>query len=98
MSAYLIVDIDVKNDTAYETYRQQVPAVIEKYGGEFLVRGGKPENTEGDWQSERIIIARFPDRQAARDFLNSPDYAPLLRIRQANATSRGLIVDGFEAQ
>lgn len=96
MSAYLIVDIDVHDEAAYDTYRQQVPAVIEKYGGEYVVRGGAPENTEGDWHSERIVILRFADRQAATDFLNSPDYAPLLRIRQANASSRGLIVDGFE--
>jgi uncharacterized protein (DUF1330 family) len=27
-----------------------VPAVIEKYGGRYLVRGGAFEAFEGDWQ------------------------------------------------
>ncbi len=96
MSAYLIVDIAVNDEAAYENYRQQVPAVIDKYGGTYVVRGGAPETTEGDWTSERMVILRFADRDAARRFLDSPDYAPLYRIRAANATSRGVLVDGAD--
>ncbi|MDA1302457.1 MAG: DUF1330 domain-containing protein [Proteobacteria bacterium] len=95
MSAYLIVDIDVHDHDAYETYRSKVPGIIDRFGGEYIVRGGAPENTEGDWSSERIVVLRFPDRKAARQSLASEDYAPIKAIRHASATSRGLLVDGF---
>jgi Domain of unknown function (DUF1330) len=36
-------------------------AVIEKYGGRYLVRGGASEVFEGDWQPNRLILPEFPD-------------------------------------
>lgn len=95
MSAYLIVDIDVHDQAAYEKYRERVPDVIGKFGGEYIVRGGHPEQTEGDWNSGRIVVLRFPDRDAARRFLASDEYAPLKAIRHASAVSQGLLVDGL---
>jgi len=41
MSVYLVVDIDVKDQVAYEEYRTLVPPIIEKYGGRHIVRGRK---------------------------------------------------------
>ena len=49
MSAYLIVDIDVRDAAGLEEYRKQVPATLTKYGGRFMVRGGRFENLEGNW-------------------------------------------------
>jgi len=40
MSAYMIVNIAVRDSTAYEEYKARVPALIQKHGGEYLVRGG----------------------------------------------------------
>ena len=95
MSAYLIVDIDVHDEEAYDEYRRQVPDVVEQFGGEYVVRGGSPETAEGGWDSSRIVVLRFPDRDAARQFLDSAAYAPLKAIRHANADSRSLLVDGL---
>jgi uncharacterized protein (DUF1330 family) len=36
MAAYVIADITVLNSELYEDYRRQVPAVIEKYGGQYF--------------------------------------------------------------
>jgi uncharacterized protein (DUF1330 family) len=47
MSAYYIVDIDIHDAAGLEEYRKQVPATLVKYGGRFLVRGGKFETLEG---------------------------------------------------
>ena len=48
MSAYLIAEIDVVDPAAYEEYRKQVLAVVTKFGGKFLVRGGQvdPKRSE----------------------------------------------------
>jgi uncharacterized protein (DUF1330 family) len=61
MAADVIADIAVADPDAYEEYRRQVPAVIEKYGGRYLVRGGASEVFEGDWQPNRLILLEFPD-------------------------------------
>ena len=47
MAAYVIVQIKVNDEEAYARYREQVPATIAKYGGEYLVRGGDMEILEG---------------------------------------------------
>ncbi|MGH8726193.1 MAG: DUF1330 domain-containing protein, partial [Burkholderiales bacterium] len=41
MSAYVIAEIEVTDPAAYEEYRKQVPAVVTRFGGRFIVRGGK---------------------------------------------------------
>jgi len=43
MAAYLIADVDVKDPGAYEEYKKAAPASIAKYGGRYLVRGGRQE-------------------------------------------------------
>jgi len=49
MPAYLIADVDVKDPETYRTYSAQVPATIEQFGGQFLVRGGARKVAEGGW-------------------------------------------------
>ena len=41
MSAYLIANVDVHDADAYEAYRSRTGAIVERHGGEFIVRGGK---------------------------------------------------------
>jgi hypothetical protein len=40
MSAYMIVNVDLHDPAAYDAYKQAVPALIARHGGEPLVRGG----------------------------------------------------------
>ena len=89
MSAYLIVDIDVHDMTTYDEYRKHVPAIVAKHGGSYLVRGGDPETVEGEWQSTRLVVLRFPDRAAGNAFLEDPEYAPVKALRHAASTSNG---------
>ena len=56
MSAYVIAEIEVTDPVAYEEYRKQVPAVIAKYGGRYIVRGGKVEPLEGGWSPKRLAL------------------------------------------
>ena len=43
MAAYVIVQVEVTDPEKFGKYRSQVPGVIEKYGGRYLVRGGATE-------------------------------------------------------
>jgi uncharacterized protein (DUF1330 family) len=93
MAAYLIVDLDVHDPSAFEQYKAAVPALISKHGGEYLVRGGALEVIEGNWQPKRLVLLRFPDRRSAKAFLDDPDYQPLAVLRQRVAPSNMVMVD-----
>ena len=58
MPAYFIVDNEVTDPTGFEEYRKQVPGTVEKYGGEFLVRGGQMPADAG--RREGRLQARRP--------------------------------------
>ena len=94
MSAYVIAEIEVVDPAAYEEYRKQVPAVIAKYGGKFLVRGGKIEPREGGWAPKRIVVVEFASMAQAQKFYDSPDYAPLIKLRQKASKGKLILVEG----
>ncbi len=95
MPAYMIVNLDVRDAAAYEAYKRDVPALIERHGGEYLVRGGEHEVLEGNWKPSRLVLFRFPNRAAIRAFMADPDYAPLKTLRQRIATADAVAVDGI---
>ena len=81
MSAYMIVNVDVKDPAAYEEYKTKVPTLIRKHGGEYLVRGGKFVILEGGWKPTRLVILRFPDIASVQALFLDPEYQPLKTLR-----------------
>jgi uncharacterized protein (DUF1330 family) len=94
MSAYVIAEIDVVEPAAYEEYRKQVLAVVTNYGGKFMVRGGKVEPKEGGWTPKRIVVLEFPSMAQAQKFYDSPEYAPLIKLRQKASKGKLILVEG----
>jgi uncharacterized protein (DUF1330 family) len=58
MAAYVIGDIEVTDLAAFREYRNRVGATVEQYGGRFVVRGGRVDPKEGDWQPSPAGHAR----------------------------------------
>jgi uncharacterized protein (DUF1330 family) len=94
MTAYVIGEIEVTDAAAYEDYRRQVLAVVTQYGGKFIVRGGKVDSKEGGWNPKRIVVLEFPSMAQAQEWYGSPEYAPLIKLRQKAAKGRLIIVEG----
>lgn len=94
MSAYLIAEIDLTDPVAYEEYRKQVPGVIAKYGGRYVVRGGKVESLEGGWSPKRLAVVEFASMEQALKFYRSAEYAPLIKLRQKASKGKLVIVEG----
>jgi len=94
MSAYIIADIQVTDPVAYDDYRPLAAASIARFGGRFIVRGGKVDLLEGEPQSERIVVIEFPDADTARRWYQSEEYRTALKIRQAASRGRVLLVEG----
>jgi uncharacterized protein (DUF1330 family) len=94
MAAYLMGEIEVTDPATYEEYRRQVLPVVTKYGGRFIVRGGRVETLEGGWSPKRVVLLEFPSMDRARDFYRSPEYAPLIALRQKASRGKLIVVEG----
>jgi uncharacterized protein (DUF1330 family) len=94
MPAYFVVDIDVTDPAAFEEYRKGVPATIAQYGGRYVVRGGKMETLEGNWQPKRMVVLEFPSVEAAKRWYHSPEYKPLLALRMKASKGSLVLVEG----
>ena len=95
MPAYIIADTLIENPEEYEEYKKLAKPIAEQYGGVYRARGGDMDILESDlWSPVRVVIIEFPDMDAARAFANSPEYAPVKKMRHANAKSTLVIVDG----
>jgi uncharacterized protein (DUF1330 family) len=94
MAAYVIGEVEVTDPATYEDYRKQVPAVVTKYGGRFIVRGGKAESLEGGWAPKRIVVLEFPSVQQVQKWYRSAEYAPLIELRQRASRGKLILVEG----
>ncbi len=94
MAGDVIAIIYVTNED-YKEYARQVPATIAKYGGRYLVRGGKMELREGEWPGQRTVILEFPSLERAREWYDSSEYEPLRPIRQASSRGRIAFFEGL---
>ncbi len=94
MPAYILALIEVRDRARYAAYARAVPAVLARYGGRFLVRGGNPEPLEGELPAPRVVILEFPDRERALAFYRSPEYRAILPQRRAASEGRLLLLEG----
>ena len=94
MPAYLISTIDIKDPAGYEEYRKMVGPALKAFDGKFIVRGGRLEHLEGQWQPRRVVVVEFENLDKARAFWASPEYAAAKLQRQRTSESSVIIVEG----
>ncbi len=94
MAAYVIGEIEVTDPATYDEYRKQVLATVTRYGGRFVVRGGKAEPLEGGWAPKRVVVLEFPTAAQAHEWYRSSEYAPLIKLRQKASKGRLILVEG----
>jgi uncharacterized protein (DUF1330 family) len=96
MTIYVILDDNIHDAEKYELYKDAVPALVARHGGEYLAHDGKFEVLVGDWKTHSIVMFRWPSRVAWQAFLNDPDYQPWKALRLSVATTANLmVVDGL---
>ena len=94
MAAFVIVDIDIQDVALYEEYRKRVPATIEKYGGKFLVRGGRFEQLEGSWRPTRLVLLEFPSMEQAERWYDSEEYREPKALRLKASKANLILMEG----
>jgi uncharacterized protein (DUF1330 family) len=96
MSAYIIVDVEITDPKRYAEYIQVVPATIARYGGKFLVRGGRAETLEGSWDPKRIVVLEFASFSRAMEWWASEEYKAPKALRQSASVANMIVVQGVE--
>jgi len=94
MPAYMIVEVETTDENLMAEYRKHTPGLVARFGGKFIVRGGKTRTLEGGWKPSRIVVLEFPDYAAAERFYDSAEYKPVLAMRLKAGKSKAIIVDG----
>ena len=98
MPAYMVARINVTDPVQYEQYKALAPVAIKEYGGEYLTRGGAMETLEGQEETLRVVLLKFPDMDKARGFYNSPEYKKARDARANAAEGQFIILDGYSPE
>jgi uncharacterized protein (DUF1330 family) len=93
MSAYVIIEIKVLNQTVYDEYINKVPSIVKKYGGHYLARGGQIIPLSGDWHPERVILLEFDSFEQIQKWLASPEYAEIAPLRMQSTIGRAIVIE-----
>jgi uncharacterized protein (DUF1330 family) len=96
MPAYIIARVAVSDWSRYREYTQATPAVIERYGGRFIVRGGDTVTLEGESENRRLVVIEFPTMEQAQQFYHSPEYSKVKELRAGAAVGQFIAVDGVK--
>jgi uncharacterized protein (DUF1330 family) len=96
MTAYVVDRMQIHHRDWMEEYFSKVPALIERHGGVFLVKGGEPLCLEGDEVApDAAFIIKFFTREAALGFWNSVEFAPLIKLRQTGSLLQAQLYSGL---
>ncbi|PZM12233.1 DUF1330 domain-containing protein [Rhizobium tubonense] len=91
---YWIARVDVRDTERYKDYVAAGKPAFEKYGANFLARGGSYVQLEGTARARNVVI-EFPSLQHAVDCYNSPEYQIAAKIRHEIADAEMVVVEGI---
>ncbi len=80
MSAYIVVELTVRDQEARERYSAAASPILKEYGGKFIA-GGAWHMLFGDPAFTNGAIIEFEDRETAQNWYDSPGYQALLADR-----------------
>jgi uncharacterized protein (DUF1330 family) len=91
--AYWIARVDVRDPEGYKGYLAAAKPAFDRFGANFLARGGVSEAVEGPGRARNVII-EFPSLEEARNCYNSDEYQKAKAIRQKFADGEIVLVEG----
>ena len=95
MPAYMIVTAKIAHRDAFISgYGAAAGALVEKFGGRYVLRGPGAQLLEGDFgDGASMVISEWPSKEAALTFWNSPEYSAAKKLRADAATVQVLLIE-----
>ena len=99
MTAYWVARAKISDPAEYKKYTDRVPAIIARYGGKVLARGGRYQILEGPQKFQRFVVIEFPSLEQAVACHDSPEYQEASAFRKKDGAGEVelVIVEGGEA-
>jgi uncharacterized protein (DUF1330 family) len=94
MSAYVIAMVNITDPEKYNKYSAKATVASQKYGGQFVVRGGNPAVLEGSLPYQRVVVNQFATREQAVKFYQSMEYQDAKSERLGASDFNMVVVDG----
>jgi uncharacterized protein (DUF1330 family) len=92
MSAYWVARSKINDPAEYRKYTDRVPAIIARYGGRVLARGGRFQILEGPQKFHRFVVIEFPSLEQAVACHDSPEYQEASAFRKNGAGEVELVI------
>jgi uncharacterized protein (DUF1330 family) len=98
MPAYWVARAKVNDPAEYKKYADQVPAILAKYGGKPLARGGRFQIMEGPEKFQRFVVIEFPTFEQGVACFSSEEYKQAAKFRRGGAGEvETVIIEGLAA-
>ena len=98
MPAYWVARSKINDPIEYKKYTDLVPAIIAKYGGKVLARGGRFQIMEGPKKFERFVVIEFASFDQGVACFTSQEYGRAAAFRRSGAGEvETIIVEGGDA-
>jgi uncharacterized protein (DUF1330 family) len=95
MPAYVIAFVDIHDRTRFvQEYAAHFLPTLKPFGGRVLAASDEAETIEGAVPPGRIVVVEFPDIDTAHRWYASDAYAPLIKLREATATTSLVLLPG----
>jgi uncharacterized protein (DUF1330 family) len=93
---YWLARLDISDRETFAEYRKRNAAPIAKFGGKFVIKGGRAETPLGPPRGENVLI-EFESYDQALACFHSDDYqAAAQYLKRACAVIEFAIVEGSE--
>ncbi len=92
---YIIVRVSIHDPELFQKYPVLSTEVMKKYGGKYIIRGGKFKVVEGEWPVDRTTVVEFESFESAKKCYESIDYSKAMEIRQKSTKSDLILIEGY---
>jgi uncharacterized protein (DUF1330 family) len=95
MRAYMIVTASLKDRDAFiNGYGAAAGKLVAQFGGKYVLRAPGAELLEGNFgNGASMVISEWPDKDAAKAFWTSPEYAEAKKLRADIAECQVLLIE-----
>ena len=91
--AYVVANFSITDAQGYAAYPPLVRPMLAAHGAEVLAVDRESEVIEGEAGHNTVVI-RFPSKEAARAFYDSPEYQEIVRLRTDNSDGFLVLTEG----